>query len=375
MNPLVSFVVPCYELGHMLRRCIDSILAQEFGDFEILIMDNCSLDDTPRVAKSYQDPRIRYIRNDTNIGHIANFNRGISLAKGRYLWLLAADDSLRATNALGRFVDILEKNAKVGLVFSRAVELRGNQESGLVHWADCGNEDRVWDGITFLHRLIISNCIVMSSVLARKECYDKITNFPQAIPHAGDWYVWCSFAFNYDVAYCAEPMISFRVHDASLTSVFNREDSLAGVGDEVNMLLRIDSQLEDRGTGSLRSVWRDAIARRLNRLSLTRPVGQPLAAKDAASMLFDRIKNPKHARDILARMHVLLGDDRYSAGDRADARQSYRRALQISPDWKTWTKYLFLFTGVVGTHIWQAYWHRSTKVHPKPLDGEQRHAG
>jgi glycosyltransferase involved in cell wall biosynthesis len=373
VKPLVSFVVPCYELGHLLPRCIDSILAQEFRDFEVLVMDNDSQDNTPEVAKSYQDVRIRYIRNETNIGHVANFNKGISLSKGKYLWLMAADDALRGINGLGRFVDILEKHSKVGFVFSRAIELQGNTECGLVRWADCGDEDRIWDGITFLHRLIDANCIVMSSVLARKECYDRISLFPQDIPHAGDWYVWCSFAFHHDVAYCAEPMTFFRVHEESLTSAFNREDTLAGVGDEVNVLLRIDSRVEASGSTSLRRVWSEAIAHRLTQLSRARPIGQPLTETEVDSLLTGRIKNPKHTRDIVSRM----GDRQYWAGDYANARRSYWRALKFErSDWKTWAKYLSAFAGGKGAYLRGARRQRSESVPPAtPGRGREHNAG
>src|SRR6478672_7594179 len=58
----VSFVVPCYRLAHLLGECVDSILAQSYGDFEVLIMDDCSPDATPEVAASFSDPRVRHVR-------------------------------------------------------------------------------------------------------------------------------------------------------------------------------------------------------------------------------------------------------------------------------------------------------------------------
>src|SRR4030095_4370191 len=94
--PTVTFVVPCYKLAHYLRDCVESILAQEYGDFEILIMDDCSPDNTPAVAASLSDPRGRSVRKKPNLGHLRNYNKGINLARGRYLWLLSADDRLRS---------------------------------------------------------------------------------------------------------------------------------------------------------------------------------------------------------------------------------------------------------------------------------------
>jgi glycosyltransferase involved in cell wall biosynthesis len=74
MTPIVSFVVPCYKLAHLLRECVESILSQTYGDFEVLIMDDCSPDNTPEVAQSFQHPRVKYVRNDPNLGHLRNYN-------------------------------------------------------------------------------------------------------------------------------------------------------------------------------------------------------------------------------------------------------------------------------------------------------------
>ena len=84
MDPIVSFVVPCYRLAHLLPECISSILAQTYQDFEILIMDNCSPDNTPEVARSFDDPRVKHIRNEVNLGHLRNFNKGIATSRGKY---------------------------------------------------------------------------------------------------------------------------------------------------------------------------------------------------------------------------------------------------------------------------------------------------
>ena len=63
-NPTVSFVVPCYKLAHLLPECINSILGQTYSDLEVLIMDDCSPDNTAEVARSFNDLRVKHIRND-----------------------------------------------------------------------------------------------------------------------------------------------------------------------------------------------------------------------------------------------------------------------------------------------------------------------
>ena len=103
-TPTVTFVVPCYKLAHLLPECINSILSQSFRDLEILIMDDCSPDNTADTARSFQDSRVRYIRNDQNLGHLRNYNNGIALARGKYIWLISADDYLRRPYVLENYV-------------------------------------------------------------------------------------------------------------------------------------------------------------------------------------------------------------------------------------------------------------------------------
>src|SRR5260370_9349885 len=103
LKPRVSFIIPCYKLAHLLSECVGSILSQTHQDFEVLIMDDCSPDNTPEVARFFQDPRVKHIRNEQNLGHLANYNKGISLAQGEYIWLISAHDSLVSTQVLQRF--------------------------------------------------------------------------------------------------------------------------------------------------------------------------------------------------------------------------------------------------------------------------------
>jgi len=113
MTPIVSFVVPCYKLANLLRECVESILSQTYGDFEMLIMDDCSPDNTPEVAQSFQDPRVKYVRNEPNLGHLRNYNKGIRLTRGKYVWLISPDDYLRPPYILQRYVELLDRHPRV----------------------------------------------------------------------------------------------------------------------------------------------------------------------------------------------------------------------------------------------------------------------
>jgi glycosyltransferase involved in cell wall biosynthesis len=115
--PKVSVGLPVYNGSRFLAESIEAIRAQSYENFELIVSDNCSTDDTAEIAREYAalDPRIRYVRNDRNLGAAANFNRTFELARGEYFkW--AADDDLCTPDFLERCVGVLENDPSVILV-------------------------------------------------------------------------------------------------------------------------------------------------------------------------------------------------------------------------------------------------------------------
>jgi glycosyltransferase involved in cell wall biosynthesis len=129
-NPIVSIGLPIFNSEKYLRESIDSILAQTFTDFELIISDNASTDSTEEICNTYaaNDPRVRYCRNSTNIGPIRNHNRLVELSRGKYFRFAGYDD-LCAPDLIAKFVDILEKDSSVILCYSITTKIdeNGNQ--------------------------------------------------------------------------------------------------------------------------------------------------------------------------------------------------------------------------------------------------------
>jgi glycosyltransferase involved in cell wall biosynthesis len=120
--PLVSIGLPVYNGDSYLVQAIESLLGQTFTDFELIISDNASTDDTEQICRRYaaRDPRIRYSRNERNIGAGANYNRVFALSTGRYFkW--AAHDDLCAPEYLERCVAVLEADPSIVLCYTKAV--------------------------------------------------------------------------------------------------------------------------------------------------------------------------------------------------------------------------------------------------------------
>jgi glycosyltransferase involved in cell wall biosynthesis len=119
-QPLVSVGVPVYNGERYLADALDSLLAQTFEDFEIIISDNASTDRTEQIARDYaaQDARVRYVRHSKNLGATGNFRRSFELSRGTYFRWAAADD-LSAPQSLDRCVEVLDREPGVVLTYPK----------------------------------------------------------------------------------------------------------------------------------------------------------------------------------------------------------------------------------------------------------------
>jgi glycosyltransferase involved in cell wall biosynthesis len=125
--PKVSIALPVYNGDNFVCDAIESILGQSFQDFELIITDNASTDRSGEICMGYaaRDPRIRYVRNNKNIGAAANFNLAFSLARGKYFKWAAHDDVLHR-DFLAACVGVLDRDPSVVLCFSRIVKIDSN---------------------------------------------------------------------------------------------------------------------------------------------------------------------------------------------------------------------------------------------------------
>jgi glycosyltransferase involved in cell wall biosynthesis len=355
MEPKVSFIVPCYKLAHLLGDCVHSILRQSYTNFEVLIMDDSSPDHTPEVAQSFSDPRVRHIRNEKNLGNIGNYNRGIGLSRGRYVWLISADDYLRREYVLQRYVQVMESHPEVGYVFCPVIALENGQETGVMPNYAPFRSDVILRGREFLARLIQGCCVAAPAAIVRRECYEKVSMFPAHMPYAGDWYLWCAFAFRYDVAYVVEPMVIRRLHDQNLTKFFEGEGRRTHVANMLEVPWQMKYLAEATGADNLSRLCDEAvIAEYIAQLSpYSAQTGRPgMTWEEFETSLHDYTRSRAEATNIRARVLAGLGDHYYWDSHFPQAYEHYRRALQESP-WMSgvYAKYALLWTGSLGTYL------------------------
>lgn len=352
MSPKVTFIVPCYKLAQYLPECVNSILSQTYRDFEILIMDDCSPDNTPEVAASFKDPRVKHVRNEPNLGHLRNYNKGIGLAQGEYIWLISADDCLRRPYVLQRYMDVFSAHPSVGYVFCSGVKLRNGQEVGKLEYSSHGAKDKIFDGREFLSKLVSANTVLAAAGMARKECYDKVSLFPLDMPWGGDWYLWCVFAIYYDVGYLAEPMACYREHEGSMTNALLSRNLDHCSWEDLTLPWTMKRKAEALGYRKLAWDCLGAVAE-----EYIRNIASKRYRTSTSSMTLEQFDESlcRNTSDeperewVRARVYAGVADKYYWQGDLTAARQSYSLALGKDP-WmmKVWMKRLLLTLGGVG---------------------------
>jgi len=224
--PAVSVIVPNYNHARFLRRRIDSVLQQTFQDFELILLDDCSTDDSRSILLSYaSDPRVRMEFNDANSGStFKQWNKGVRLARGKYVWIAESDD-YADEKLLERLVAHLQIDDKIAFACCRCwrVSDEGQVEGfaddyltriDSLRWTvDFYVEGRDMCRSYFVRTNPFPNA---SAVVFRKSIYEQVGGADERLRLCGDWKLWAAMALTGKVAYVAEPLNYFRFHPTTV---------------------------------------------------------------------------------------------------------------------------------------------------------------
>jgi glycosyltransferase involved in cell wall biosynthesis len=238
--PRASLIIPTYNRAHLLPEAVNSALAQTYRDFEVIIIDDGSTDNTREVAQSFPS-NVRYVYQE-NRGSSAAFNKGIELARGEYLAIFADDDMI-LEKFLEKSVDFLDKHPEAGFSHGQVLTI---DEKGLplrLHRARGDKTSFIRDGKEEIEHLLIRNYIVGCTALFRRSCFGEVGLYNTALRSCEDWDMWIRLARKYAVGYIAEPLAKYRVHTQSLTGHFEAEK----VKEDYTVLL--DSVFKDAEIG------------------------------------------------------------------------------------------------------------------------------
>jgi glycosyltransferase involved in cell wall biosynthesis len=217
-----SVCIPTYNGASYIGEAISSVLDQTLSDFELIIVDDCSSDNTEAIVKSFTDKRIKYFKNSTRLGLVGNWNRCIELSNEPYLCIFHQDDVMMPDN-LAEKIKILVENPGVGLVYSDVLQIDTAGELIGEGWPAKPplEQQGICPGLEFLRtQLLGPNTVSCPGVVVRKECYEKLGGFEARLPFTADWEMWLRLAVFYDVAYLAKSLIKYRWHENNETLNF-----------------------------------------------------------------------------------------------------------------------------------------------------------
>jgi len=238
MREIVSICIPTYNGATYIAETLESILAQTFSNFEVLVVDDQSTDDTLDIAGSYavRDARIRLVQNPHNLGLVGNWNRCIELAKGEWIKFVFQDDLL-APDCLDKMIGFLQKSSgKEEVIFCKRDYIFENINNPHDLDLKINKVNFFWD--IFPNKILIRPLDTIkiiikwpgrnifgepSSYLIHRKVFERFGLFDSIFHHICDLEYWLRIGVNLDVLMIPDTLVHFRVHDHSTTN-FNRRE-------------------------------------------------------------------------------------------------------------------------------------------------------
>lgn len=212
MNELISIVLPVYNGARFLRESIDSVLAQTHRNWELLILDDCSNDETPVIAKEYEqkDPRIHYHRNTVNLKLPGNLNAGFRLAKGDYLTWTSDDNRFRPMALEKMLAALKQNNAHLAYASYQVIDEDGN-DTFAVNVDPRGAEH------------ILGSNVVGACFLYTRKVYETVGEYDTGLFLVEDFDYWQRVLMKFPGIAIQEVLYEYRHHGGSLTSTKNQK--------------------------------------------------------------------------------------------------------------------------------------------------------
>lgn len=223
-KPLISVCVSAYNYGRYLQDCIESVINQSMNDWELIICDDCSTDNTQEVVYQYsqRDKRIRYVRNEKRLGMNGNIKKSADLGSGKYLKILCADDWL-TSDCLEVFCNLMEKNPNVVIATSAEIQC-DDIGSPLRIQFFFGEHISVISGERMLDRMAQGHGFGgNSSFFIRTAAYKKVNGYDENLLYAPDYDLAARLCRVGDYLHTDKPLFFARRHLASSSSTNPRK--------------------------------------------------------------------------------------------------------------------------------------------------------
>ena len=221
----ISVIVITYNRSNLLRETIDSILDQTFKDFELIIIDNYSVDNTEKVVKSYNDKRIKYFKNKNNGVIAVNRNFAIKKSKGEFI-AICDDDDLWMPEKLEKQLKEFEKDKQIGVVCTNGFFFGDRKKRKI---------SKLKDRYLSFNKLLKKNIIICCSVLIKRDVISNIGIFDESQKFftGEDYELWLRISKKYKIRYIDKPLIKYRIHGNNLSKKHLFGEKVLKVDDEI----------------------------------------------------------------------------------------------------------------------------------------------
>jgi len=218
INKKVSVIIPAYNMAELTLLTVKSVLRQTYKNIEIIVVDDGSKDETREVLKEVEE-KIRYVYKE-NGGASSARNLGIINSTGEYIALLDCDD-LYLPGKIEKAVEALDNDPKIGFVHTGAYFI--NSEGYQVKEYSPKKKQR--EGNIF-SKLLLGNYICNSTVVARRQCFEKCGTFDETIFVPADWDMWLRISAQYNAGYIKEPLTIYRIPEGDDRLNYSKESKI-----------------------------------------------------------------------------------------------------------------------------------------------------
>ncbi|HVX25466.1 MAG TPA: glycosyltransferase family 2 protein [Parafilimonas sp.] len=252
----VSVIIPNYNHARFLKQRIESVLNQTWQNFDVVILDDCSTDNSKEVIEVYrQHPKVsQVVYNETNSGSTSvQWYKGLMLAKGEYIWIAESDD-VADVHFIEKMMLLLLRDNTTGIAYCRTMEIdEAGNETGLHYWPDALDDKRwtnsYWNtGINelrnyFLYRNIIVNA---SSAVFKKDIALPAIEYVarKNMKFCGDWLFYSRMLTSSNISYCPEALNFQRFHPSTTRVLKTNDEELRRMGEYIDCVKDISKFLE-----------------------------------------------------------------------------------------------------------------------------------
>jgi hypothetical protein len=239
VEPSVTVLLPVFNAAGFLGEALDSVFAQTFEDFEIVLVDDASTDQIGNVLARYPDPRLRVIRRTVRGGTAVALNDGLDQARGRYVAVMHADD-VSLPDRLSRQIGFLRRHPEIGIVGGnqQPVDVEGRALGPATHLPTLPGHIR-W-------MLYVHNCLNHPTIVARRDLLRNLGGYrPDAVP-AEDYALWVDAIGITRIANVDDVVLRYRVHPGSASSTRANEMEARALAAAMEALSRLLGARPDR---------------------------------------------------------------------------------------------------------------------------------